>query len=78
MPSALFALPWVVMIARAGNSYLTLKLAAVGHESLSGALTREPRRIFHSSLGESAIVNTAWIDRPVDTRGLHSLLPRPP
>ena len=46
--------------------------------SLKRVLTRKPRPIFYSSRGERAIVNTAWIDRPVDTRGLHSLLPRPP
>ena len=41
-------------------------------------LTREPRPIFYSCLGECVMLNTAWIDRPVDTRGLHSLLPRLP
>jgi hypothetical protein len=35
-------------------------------------LTRKPRPISYSSLGECGKVNTAWIDRPVDARGLHS------
>jgi hypothetical protein len=29
------------------------------------------------SLGDGAMLGTAWIDRPVDTQDLHSLLPRP-
>ena len=41
-------------------------------------LRRKPRLVFYSSLDECAIFNTTWIDRPVDTRGLHSLLPRRP
>ena len=30
------------------------------------------------SLGDGVMLGTAWIDRPVDTQDLHSLLPRPP
>jgi hypothetical protein len=30
------------------------------------------------SLSDGVMLGTAWIDRPVDTRGLHSLLPRLP
>ena len=30
------------------------------------------------SLGDGVMLGTAWIDRPVDTQGLRSLLPRPP
>ena len=30
------------------------------------------------SLGNGVMLGTAWIDRPVDTQGLRSLLPRPP
>ena len=29
-------------------------------------------------LGDGVMLGTAWIDRPVDTQDLHSLLPRPP
>jgi hypothetical protein len=38
----------------------------------------QARPMVYSSLGDRVMVNTAWIDRPVDTRGLHSLLPRLP
>jgi hypothetical protein len=27
---------------------------------------------------DGVMLGTAWIDRPVDTQDLHSLLPRPP
>ena len=30
------------------------------------------------SLGDGVMLGTAWIDRPVDTQGPRSLLPRPP
>jgi hypothetical protein len=30
------------------------------------------------SLSDGVMLGTAWIDRPVDTQDLHSLLPRPP
>jgi hypothetical protein len=30
------------------------------------------------SLGDGVMLGPAWIDRPVDTQGLRSLLPRPP
>ena len=30
------------------------------------------------SLGDGVMLGRAWIDRPVDTQDLHSLLPRPP
>jgi hypothetical protein len=48
-----------------GESYsdVILRLAAVGHAS------RKPRPIFYFSLGEGAIVNRTWIDRPVDRQG---------
>jgi hypothetical protein len=51
---------------------------AAGTRVTEPVVTRKPRPIFYSSLGECVMLNTAWIDRPVDTRGLHSPLPRPP
>jgi hypothetical protein len=63
-----------------GESYsdVIIRLAAVGHESLSGNPDAQARPIVYSSLRDRVMVNTAWIDWPVDTRGLHSLLPRLP
>ena len=38
----------------------------------------QSRPFFYSLLGDGGMLGTAWIDRPVDTQDLHSLLPRPP
>ena len=40
--------------------------------------TRSLGPISIPSLGNGVMLGTAWIDRPVDTQGLRSLLPRPP
>jgi hypothetical protein len=61
-----------------GESYseVIIRLAEVGHEHVAGPAAQAS--FVYSCLGECVIFNTAWIDRPVDTRGLHSLLPRLP
>ena len=46
--------------------------------SLSPRSDAQFRPIFYSSLSDGVMLGTAWIDRPVDTQDLHSLLPRPP
>ena len=45
---------------------------------LERVLTRSLGPSSIPSLGDGVMLGTAWIDRPVDTQGLHSLLPRPP
>jgi hypothetical protein len=62
-----------------GESYsdVILRLAAGRNDSLTGP-DGQARPIRYFSLGDRVMFQTAWIDRPVDTQGLHSLLPRPP
>ena len=45
---------------------------------LERVLTRSLGPSSIPSLGDGVMLGTAWIDRPVDTQGLRSLLPRPP
>ena len=40
------------------------------------AMTHHARLFSIPSLGDGVMLGTAWIDRPVDTQGLRSLLPR--
>ncbi len=51
----------------------TLPLGSVGYENEINE--RGPYSI--PSLGGGVMLGAAWIDRPVDTQGLRSLLPRP-
>ena len=59
----------------------TLSLGSVGYENATNE--RGERLIWLDrtsipSLSDGVMLGMAWIDRPVDTQDLHSLLPRPP
>jgi hypothetical protein len=47
-------------------------------KGMAGPFGPSQQPIVYSSLVYDDMLNTAWIDWPVDTRGLHFPLPRPP
>jgi hypothetical protein len=53
-------------------------LVGLGQRDWNGVLARNLGPSSIPSLGEGVMLGAAWIDRPVDTQDLHSLLPRPP